>query len=136
MSRVHWVRPEMVAEVIYLTWTEDNLLREVQREDKPARQVVLAPEGPRRNSIGTYLERCRRTSPFPCPCRSTSYRLKRRWQRGLAVEHALILLLIAFSAFQFPFGRRCGGRLAGGLGARALSSLSVPVESLNFANVR
>ena len=37
-SRVHWVRPEEVAEVTYLTWTEDNLLRQVsyqaQREDK------------------------------------------------------------------------------------------------------
>ena len=40
LSRVHWVRPEMVVEVTYLTWTEDNLLRQVsyqgQREDKPA----------------------------------------------------------------------------------------------------
>jgi bifunctional non-homologous end joining protein LigD len=41
---VHWVRPQVVVEVTYLTWTEDNLLRQVsyqgQREDKPARQVV------------------------------------------------------------------------------------------------
>jgi ATP-dependent DNA ligase len=29
LSRVHWVRPELVAEVKYLTWTEDNLLRQV-----------------------------------------------------------------------------------------------------------
>ena len=40
LSRVHWVRPEVVVEVTYLTWTEDNLLRQVsyqgQREDKPA----------------------------------------------------------------------------------------------------
>jgi hypothetical protein len=40
------VRPEVVVEVTYLTWTEDNLLRQVsyrgQREDKPARQVVRA----------------------------------------------------------------------------------------------
>ena len=40
LSRIHWVRPEVVAEVTYLTWKEDNLLREVsyqgQREDKPA----------------------------------------------------------------------------------------------------
>jgi bifunctional non-homologous end joining protein LigD len=39
-----WVRPEVVVEVTYLTWTEDNLLRQVsyqgQREDKPAKQVV------------------------------------------------------------------------------------------------
>ena len=44
LSRVHWVRPEVVVEVTYLTWTEDNLLRQVsyqgQREDKPATQVV------------------------------------------------------------------------------------------------
>jgi bifunctional non-homologous end joining protein LigD len=44
LSRVHWVRPEVVVEVSYLSWTEDNLLRQVsyqgQREDKPARQVV------------------------------------------------------------------------------------------------
>ena len=44
LSKVHWVRPEIVVEVTYLTWTEDNLLRQVsyegQREDKPSRQVV------------------------------------------------------------------------------------------------
>ena len=44
LSRVHWVRPEVVVEVTYLTWTEDNLLRQVSyqahRENKPARQVV------------------------------------------------------------------------------------------------
>jgi bifunctional non-homologous end joining protein LigD len=28
LSRVHWVRPELVAEVKYLTWTQDNLLRQ------------------------------------------------------------------------------------------------------------
>jgi len=44
---VHWVRPEMVVEVSYLTWTEDGLLRQVvylgEREDKPAEQVIRAP---------------------------------------------------------------------------------------------
>jgi ATP-dependent DNA ligase len=53
LSRVHWVRPQIVVEVTYLTWTEDNLLRQVsyqgQREDKPARQVVRpTPHPPRR----------------------------------------------------------------------------------------
>jgi len=46
LSRVHWVRPERVVEVSYLTWTEGSLLRAVsyqgQREDRPARQVVRA----------------------------------------------------------------------------------------------
>ncbi len=43
LSRVHWVRPELVVEVTYLTWTLENLLRQVVyvglREDKPARDV-------------------------------------------------------------------------------------------------
>ena len=43
LSRVHWVQPELVVEVNYLTWTLDNLLRQVAyiglREDKPARDV-------------------------------------------------------------------------------------------------
>jgi DNA ligase D-like protein (predicted ligase) len=52
LSRVHWVRPELVAEVKYLTWTDDNLLRQVVyeglREDKPATEVRR--EVPRRGS--------------------------------------------------------------------------------------
>jgi DNA ligase D-like protein (predicted ligase) len=44
LSRVHWVRPEFVVEVKYLTWTDDGLLRQVVyegiREDKPAREVM------------------------------------------------------------------------------------------------
>ena len=48
LSRVHWMRPELVAEVKYLTWTEDNPLRPVVyeglNEDKPAAEVRrLAP---------------------------------------------------------------------------------------------
>jgi bifunctional non-homologous end joining protein LigD len=43
LSRVHWVRPELVAEVKFLTWTEDNLLRQVVheglRDDKPASEI-------------------------------------------------------------------------------------------------
>ena len=43
LSRVHWVRPELVVEVKYLAWTGDNLLRQVVyeglREDKPAADV-------------------------------------------------------------------------------------------------
>jgi bifunctional non-homologous end joining protein LigD len=43
LSRVHWVRPELVAEVKFLTWTDDNLLRQVVyeglREDKPSAEI-------------------------------------------------------------------------------------------------
>jgi len=52
LSRVHWVRPELVAEVKYLTWTDDNLLRQVVYEglceDKPAADVRRAVPHPNR----------------------------------------------------------------------------------------
>jgi bifunctional non-homologous end joining protein LigD len=43
LSRVHWVRSEVVAEVKFLTWMQDGLLRQViyqgLREDKPAKEI-------------------------------------------------------------------------------------------------
>jgi DNA ligase D-like protein (predicted ligase) len=43
LSRLHWVKPKLVAEVTYLTWTDDDLLRHTVflglREDKPAKNV-------------------------------------------------------------------------------------------------
>jgi bifunctional non-homologous end joining protein LigD len=43
LARVHWVRPELVCEVTFLSWTDDGLLRQVTyqglREDKPATEV-------------------------------------------------------------------------------------------------
>ncbi len=43
LSRVHWVRPQLVAEGTYLTWTADGLLRHVVyeglQEDKSPRDV-------------------------------------------------------------------------------------------------
>ena len=43
LSRVHWVRPELVVEVKYLTWADENLLRQVVyqglREDKDPTDV-------------------------------------------------------------------------------------------------
>jgi hypothetical protein len=43
LSRVHWVRLELVVEVRYLAWTDDNQLRQViyqgLQEDKPPTEV-------------------------------------------------------------------------------------------------
>ena len=57
LSRVHWVCPEVVLEVTYLTWTDDGLLRQVsyqgQRQDKPAMEVVRAVSDlPKGNGAG------------------------------------------------------------------------------------
>jgi ATP-dependent DNA ligase len=45
LSRVHSVEPQLVAEITYLTWTADGLLRHTVyiglRSDKPAAQVRL-----------------------------------------------------------------------------------------------
>ena len=50
LSRVNWVRPELVCEVRFLTWTADGLLRDVSfeglREDKPAREVRRSRPAP------------------------------------------------------------------------------------------
>jgi len=54
LSGVHWVRLELVAEVKYLTWTDDNLLRQVVyeglREDKPVSRSG-ARRHPRRGQL-------------------------------------------------------------------------------------
>lgn len=50
LSRVHWVKPELVCEVEFLTWTADGLLRQVSyqglRADKPAKDVRRQRPGP------------------------------------------------------------------------------------------
>jgi DNA ligase D-like protein (predicted ligase) len=51
LSRVHWVEPKLVAEITYLTWTADGLLRHTVyvglREDKPAADVRREAAGAR-----------------------------------------------------------------------------------------
>ena len=43
LAKVHWVRPELVAEITYLSWPDDGLLRHTVfvglRDDKPAGAV-------------------------------------------------------------------------------------------------
>ena len=43
LPKVHWTKPELVAEITYLSWTDDALLRHTVfvglREDKKTREV-------------------------------------------------------------------------------------------------
>ena len=61
------MRPELVAEVKYLTWTEDNLLRQVVyeglREDKPAAEVRRAAPHPKPFEPARPATRSKRTRP-------------------------------------------------------------------------
>src|ERR1700722_11203774 len=67
LSRVHWVRPELVAEVKFLTWTEDNLLRQVVyeglREDKSAAEVRRAVPYPKPTEPKRPASRAKRSRP-------------------------------------------------------------------------
>src|SRR5208282_139148 len=82
LSRVHWVRPELVAEVKFLAWTEDNLLRQVVyeglREDKPAKEVRRELPHTQHAKSGA-TKKNRTTAPLtPPPSFSTApYRPKR-----------------------------------------------------------
>lgn len=72
---VHWVRPELVAEVSFGSWTDDGKLRHPSfqglREDKPANEVVR--EMPRKRP-GARAESTRR----PARSRKTAAKVKRR----------------------------------------------------------
>jgi ATP-dependent DNA ligase len=64
LSRVHWVRPELDVEVKYLSWTGDNLLRQVVyeglREDKPASDVRRSVSHPKPVAASNAVPRSRR----------------------------------------------------------------------------
>jgi bifunctional non-homologous end joining protein LigD len=61
-----WVRPELVAEINFSTWTADNLVRQASfqglREDKPAGEVVREPI-----TISPVPGGARRSSPAAAP---------------------------------------------------------------------
>lgn len=85
----HWVKPELVAQVSFATWTADNIVRQAAfkglREDKPAKsvhleevkQVPIASESTakagksarhaKESRVATKAERAKDTTPLPIP---------------------------------------------------------------------
>ena len=56
-ERVHWARPELVAEVKYLTWTDNNLSRRASRHPKPAAAATSAISSRQRLKCSTVAVR-------------------------------------------------------------------------------
>jgi hypothetical protein len=71
LSRVHWVRPELVAEVKYLTWTEDNLLRQVVYEGLRMTSR-LRTSAARHRTLRRHDEFARVTPPRCSACRTSA----------------------------------------------------------------
>jgi hypothetical protein len=65
LSRVHWVRPELVAEVKFLTWNDDNLLRQVGNDAVADRGMGVADDDER------VVDQKRRIDPAPLTSAST-----------------------------------------------------------------
>lgn len=85
LSRVHWVQPKMVVEVIYLTWTDDNLLRHVVfegvREDKSASDVIRPiphPGGSPPVRVAKAIETEPARDTKPCSLSNAAGRTKER----------------------------------------------------------
>ena len=83
LSRVHWVKPELVVEVKYLAWSGDNLLRQVVyeglREDKLAAEVRRPVADRKPAASARPLPRLKRhrsgwpTLPFPVGFQRSHY---------------------------------------------------------------
>jgi bifunctional non-homologous end joining protein LigD len=58
-SNIHWVKPELVAEVEFANWTADGMLRAASfkglREDKSAAVIVIEQPAPAENAVKTEL---------------------------------------------------------------------------------
>jgi bifunctional non-homologous end joining protein LigD len=65
-SNIHWVKPELVAEVEFANWTADGMLRAASfkglREDKSAAEIVIEQSAPAENAVKTELTNSHRSA--------------------------------------------------------------------------
>jgi bifunctional non-homologous end joining protein LigD len=79
---VHWVKPELVAQISFATWTRDNLVRQASfkglREDKPAKEVVremaeaseLDPKSSSHEDTAMATSKSSKTTARPAPAKT------------------------------------------------------------------
>jgi bifunctional non-homologous end joining protein LigD len=71
---VHWVKPELVAQISFSNWTRDNLVRQAAfkglREDKPAGEVVRESAEPLESTKSSKTHPAK-SAPESTPSRST-----------------------------------------------------------------
>jgi bifunctional non-homologous end joining protein LigD len=95
LPKVHWVRPELVAEITYLGWTDEPLLRHTVfvglREDKPTREVRREWRRDRKAVLPSRPSPRRRSgqwskSTLCCPSRSAPVRAENTRKRAQALR--------------------------------------------------
>ncbi len=90
---VHWVKPELVAQISFSNWTRDNLVRQAAfkglREDKPAKEVVREKAEPLQSSEAPKVKSNSKSKSESAPnsAHKTSVSAKSALKTDLPITH-------------------------------------------------
>ncbi|TDV21037.1 DNA ligase D [Paraburkholderia caballeronis] len=88
---VHWVKPELVAECRFKTWTSDGIIRQASfvglRRDKPAKEIVREQQGPAVKGKGNGSGRATREQPKRARASNASPKTSNDTLAGVRISH-------------------------------------------------